>query len=281
MIGYLPYKIGEFVTQSVPWKIAYKIGIFFAKLHFLISKKDREAVMNNLRVILPKEDQVVIRKKAKDVFINFGLYLVEFFRFSKIDRKYVESHFSIVGRENLDKARKDGKGAILLTAHIGNWELAGMALSLFGYKLMVIALDHKNSKINDFFNKRRLSKGIEVVSLGASIKRCYRGLRNNKFVAILGDRDFSRTGYSLDFLGRKKEIPRGPAVLALRTGAPIIPVLVTRQGLDRLEIECLSPIEISKGTDEIGLMKKYLKIIEDRIYKIPSQWLMFREFWKE
>ena len=281
MIGYLPYKIGEFVTQSVPWKIAYKIGIFFAKLHFSLSKKDREVVMNNLRVILPKEDEVVIRKKAKEVFVNFGLYLVEFFRFSMIDRKYVESHFFIIGRENLDKAKEDGKGAILLTAHIGNWELAGMALSLLGYKLMVIALDHKNPKINDFFNKRRLNKGIEVVSLGASIKRCYKGLRNNKFVAILGDRDFSRTGYSLNFLGRKKKIPRGPAVLALRTGAPIIPVLVTRQGLDHLEIECLSPIEISKGTDEIGLMKKYLKIIEDRIYKIPSQWLMFREFWKE
>ncbi|MDD5005802.1 MAG: lysophospholipid acyltransferase family protein [Candidatus Omnitrophica bacterium] len=275
------YKVGEILAVILPWNIAYKMAVFLAKLQFSISKKDRDAVMNNLRVILPNEKEDVIRKKAIEVFVNFGLYLIEFFRFSQIDKAYIEKHFSIKGRDNLDNALKKGKGVILLAAHLGNWELAGMALSILGYKLMVVALDHKDSEINNFFKRRRQSKGIEVISLGSSIKQCYKGLKDNKVLAILGDRDFSNSGYPLDFFGRKKSIPRGPAVLSLRTGAPILPTIVTRQSLDRCVMECLPPIEISSEMNELEVMKKYTKIIEQEIAEDPSQWLMFREFWKE
>ncbi|MDD5355811.1 MAG: lysophospholipid acyltransferase family protein [Candidatus Omnitrophica bacterium] len=281
MLNYLLYKFGEFLACIFPWGFAYKVGIFLANLQFLISRKDREAVINNLRVILPNEKEDVITEKAREVFVNFGLYLVEFFRFSKIDRAYVNKNFIISGKENIDSALKKGKGLIVLAAHIGNWELGGMALSLLGYPLMVIALDHKDPRINNFFKMRRQSKGIEVVSLGSSIKQCYRGLSNNKVVALLGDREFGKSGYSLDFLGKKKIIPRGAAVLALRTGAPLVPVFVTRQDLNQIKIECLPALDIPDKSSELDVIKKYAKIIEEYIYKYPSQWLMFREFWRE
>ncbi|MBL7197956.1 MAG: lysophospholipid acyltransferase family protein [Candidatus Omnitrophica bacterium] len=281
MLEYQLYKFGEFLACSLPWNMAYKIGIFLSKLQFYISKKDREAVINNLRLILPNESEAEIRKRAREVFVNFGLYLIEFFRFANIDLNYVKKKLTIKGRENIDNALKEKKGGILLTGHFGNWEMAGMVLSLLGYPIMAIALDHSDRRVNNFFKKRRESKGMEVVSLGISIKQCYKGLRNNKLVAILGDRDFSNSSYSLDFLGRKKNIPRGPAVLALRTGAPIIPVIVTRQAIDRLMLECLSPIRVSNEYSEIEIMKAYIKIFESQIYKKPTQWLLFREFWKE
>ena len=281
MLNYILYKIGEFLACILPWRVAYRLGAFLANLQFLISKKDRQAVINNLRVILPNEGDKELYEKAGRVFINFGLYLIEFFRFSKIDRDYIQKHSFIKGRENLDNALNKGKGVVVLTAHMGNWEVGGMALSLFGYPLIVIALDHNHPKVNDFFKNRRQSKGIEVVSLGISVKQCYKGLKENKIVALLGDREFGSSGYSLDFLGRKKIIPRGAAVLAMRTGAALIPVFVTRQGLDNLQLECLPEIEITKDISEIDIIKQYVKIIEDQICKNPTQWLMFMEFWKE
>lgn len=281
MLSYLLYKIGELLACSLSWRVAYRVATFLANLQFLISRKDKKAVVNNLSVILPNEKEKVIRDKAKDVFVYFSLYLVEFLRSSKIDRAYADKHFTIVGKENLDAALRRGKGAVLLTAHIGNWELGGMALSLSGYPLMVIALDHADPKINDFFKRKRQSKGMEVVSLGTSIKQCYKGLKENKVVALLGDREFGNSGYSLPFLGRSKIIPRGAAALVLRTGASLVPVFITRRGLDRIVVECLPSLEILNETSELEIVTRCIKIIEEQIYKNPSQWLIFREFWKE
>lgn len=281
MIGHLFYKIGEFLASTFSLAFAYKVGIFFATCQFLFSKKDRLAVMNNLRIICPAENEAELRRKCKNVFINFGLYLAEFFRYKKIDKEFVNRHFTLVGFEHIDSALTKGKGAILLTAHMGNWELGGMAFGLLGYRIAAIALDHKNKKINQFFKIRRESKGIENISLGVSAKRSLRALSENKLLAIVGDRDFSNTGYPMRFLGREKKIPRGPIVLSLRSGAPVIPVIVSRQPNRDLKMECFPPLTISSNQGEEEILQQYVCLLEDQIRKLPTQWLLFREFWKE
>lgn len=281
MLEFLRYKLGELVACVLPWRLAYLVSELFANLHFILSKIDKRAVESNLKCILPECSEADLQKKAKEVFINFGYYLVEFFRFSKIDKAYIENHFTVVGKEHLDSALQKQKGVIILTAHIGNWELAGMALCLMGYPIIAIALDHANKRVNDFFIKRRRSKGMEVVSLGIAVKHCFKGLRKNKIVAVLGDRDFSHSSYAVDFFGKTKNIPRGPAVLAQKTGAPIVPAFVTRRGLNKFQVECFPAIDVSKDKDEIEIVKSYSKIIEDQIRKYSSQWLLFREFWRE
>ncbi|MEK7227128.1 MAG: hypothetical protein AAB221_15795, partial [Bacteroidota bacterium] len=160
MISYLLYKIGELLVTLFPLNIAYRIGIFFSTAQFMFSAKDRSAVVNNLLIICPNESEEELLRKAKEVFINFGLYLVEFFRYKKIDKAYIRKYVSLRGFEHVDNELKNGTGAILLTAHMGNWELAGMAFGLLGYPIVAIALDHKNKKINQFFRIRRESKGV-------------------------------------------------------------------------------------------------------------------------
>lgn len=281
MLEFYRYKIGEFIALHLPRSIAYTIGIFFATLQFHISPKDRNAVFANLRVMFPQKSDAELRTMAHEVFANFGLYLVEFFRFAEIGVSYVQEHCSIRNKEYLDAALKQGKGAVILTAHIGNWELGGMALALLGYPLVVVALDHQNTKINDFFKQRRESKGMQVVSLGVAIRQCFKSLRKNKCVALLGDRDFSNSSLRLDFLHKQKNIPRGPAVLALHTGAPIVPIFIVRKNRRDFVIECYPPIFLSGTEQENEIIQKYSRIIEGQIYKYPTQWLMFREFWKE
>ena len=281
MIGYFIYKFGEFLASFFPLPIAYKIGKFFATLQFLVSKKDRRAVIGNLELILPEKEKTTAKKRAREVFVNFGLYLAEFFRYKKIDKNFIRSRVAFDGLEHVENCLKSGKGGILLTAHLGNWELGGMALGLLGYPIVAIALDHKNKKINEFFKVRRESKGVGNISLGLAIKQCFRALKQNKLVAILGDRDFSKSGYELDFLGKTKIIPRGPAVLALHLGSPIIPIFVIRQPNKHVVMRFLPPILFDTNTEEKELVRRYATIIEDHIRQYPTQWLMFREFWKE
>jgi len=280
MLIYWMYKMGEFVACILPWRAAYRVGMFFGDLQYYFSKKDRDAVINNLKVILPKENERNVKRKAREVFENFGLYMVEFFRSYKIDHDYVNKFVTVEGAEILDKTLKD-TGAILLTAHIGNWELGGMVLSMLGYPSIAIALNHAYHKVNTFFTSRRQEKGLEVIHLGPSVRRCFKGLKEKKLIAILGERDFSNSGYKMKFLSKTKIIPRGPAVLAKKADVPIIPAFAIRKKFNYLKIKVLPPIYVNKDSDEKEIMQIYSRIIEQQIYKNPTQWLMFREFWKE
>jgi len=280
MLNYFLYKIGEFLALHLPEKIAYMLGLFLSDLQYYISKKDRDAVINNLKIILPNEKPEVIKQKAREVFRNFGIYLVEFFRSPKIDAKYIDRFISFEGIDYLKNILKQ-TGAILLTAHIGNWELGGMVLSLLGFRSIAIALDHSFGKVNNFFINRRKEKGIEVIPLGIAVRRCFHGLKEKKLVAILGDRDFSNSSYEVAFLGRTKKIPRGPAVLAKKANVPIVPAFAIRKKLNYLTIKVLAPIYVRPNESDIEIIKRFVKVIEEQIYQYPTQWLMFREFWKE
>ena len=283
MLNYILYRIGEYIALHAPLGFSYRLAEFLSELQYIFSTRDRRSVLDNLRVILPYEKNP--QRVAREAFRNFGRYLVEFFRVPKINRKYIEDNIEIIGRENMDAALKKGKGVIGLAAHIGNWELGGIALAILGYPVSAIALPHKDRRVNNFFNSQRRNKGIEVMQLGNAARRCLEALKQKKIVAILGDRDFSQGGYLLDFLSRQKIIPKGPAAFALKTGAPIIFGVMLRRKNNKFRLILEKPIDFSatgdKEKDTLELTKKYAAIIEGYIRKYPEQWLMFRRFWLE
>ena len=280
MISYILYRMGYLFVTRLPLRCGYAIAIFFSNLKFYLSPRDRRAVIHNLICILPKEDDKKIYALAKDVFINFGKYLIEFFRFKYLKKDDLGKTVKIEGIEHVDESLKKGKGVIILAAHIGNWELGGVFMSLLGYPMLAVALPHRNRKVNALFNRQRERIGVEVVpSLGLAVRRIYSALKDNKMVALVGDRDFTNAGKKMPFLGREKSIPRGPAVLAMRTGASIVPGFVLRQRDDTHIIKFLKPLKTEGSEEEI--MRGYTQVIEQMIRQYPTQWLMFREFWKE
>ncbi len=280
MIAYWVYKLGYFLATHLPLKVTYSIASFLSILKYYFSPRDRNAVLANLNYILPESEKCKIHRYAKEVFIDFGKYLIEFFRFSLWDKESLGKLIKIKGLDYVDEALKKGKGVIILAAHIGNWELGGVYMSMLGYPIVGVALPHRHKKVNEFFNFQRERMGMSVIpSTGLAIRRIYDALSKNKLVALVGDRDFAGTGEPMPFLGAKKIIPKGPAILSKRTGAPIIPGFITRQKDDTHFLEFFPPI--SNESSEIEVIKEYTKIIEKLIRQKPGQWLMFREFWKE
>ena len=280
MISYILYRIGYLFATRLPLRCGYGIAIFLSNLKFYLSPRDRRAVTANLTYILPVSEHQKIDAYAKKVFINFGKYLIEFFRSKYLKKEDLGRSIKIEGLENIDNALKKGKGIIILAAHIDNWELGGVFMSLLGYPMLAVALPHRNKMVNALFNRQRERIGVEVVpSLGLALRRIYSALKDNKMVALVGDRDFTNAGKKMPFLGREKSIPRGPAVLAMRTGASIVPGFVLRQSDDTHIIKFLKPLETDGSEEEI--MRDYTQVIEQMIRQYPTQWLMFREFWKE
>ncbi len=282
MFKFYLYKFGQFCVNHLPTGLIYAITTFISDMQYYLSPRDRKAVKNNLRVILRSNKNV--SPMAREVFRNFGKYLADFFRMSKkLTPDYIQRHITIEHAHYFDQVLKEGKGGIILTAHIGNWELGGIVISMLGYPLVAVALPHRERPVNDLFNHQRETKGITIVQTNGAIRRCVEALKANKFVALLADRDFGVHGELMDFLGKKAFIPKGPAVFSLKTGAPIIPafLIYKEDGTFRMFLE--EPIyPVFSGTEEESirnLMRQYTAVIEDKIRQYPTQWLMFRRFW--
>jgi len=217
------------------------------------------------------------------MFRNFAKYLVDFFRFEKIDIEYIKNNIHIENRHYFEEALSKGKGVIVVSAHLGNWELGGIVIALLGYPFWAVALPHKDRRVNNFFNFQRERKGMRVIPLGKAVRACLNLLKNNKMVALAGDRDFTQKGIILDFFGKPTFLPEGPAAFALKTGAIIVPTFMLRNKDDTFTLTIHKPIEATptedKDNDLRELIMRYKIIFEDYIRRLPDQWYMFRRFW--
>jgi len=287
MFRYPLYLIGQFIVNHLPVKYSYKIAMFLSDLQYYFSFQDRKAVRDNLRIIVGEQKN--LDNLAKEVFRNFGRYLVEFFSMVKVvDEKYIRNNVRVENIHFVNQVLDQGKGGIILTAHVGNFELGAAVLSALDFPVHAVALPHKDRSVNNFFNSQRELKGVTVIPSNIAMRRCINAIHNNELVGLVADRDFGEHGTRLPFLGKTSSIPRGAAVFSLSTEAPLIPTFLLREanGTFRLVIEePIYPPKSNRGEiDEsmvFQLMQRYTKVIESKIRSYPTQWLMFRRFWLE
>jgi lauroyl/myristoyl acyltransferase len=285
MFKFLLYKLGQFLVNHLPTQVSYRMACFLSDMQYRLSFRDRQAVCNNLRVILGERKD--LSNITREVFRSFGVYLVDFFRMKNIiNPDFLAKNIRFHNLKYLKDVEAQHKGGILLTAHLGNWEMGGVILASMGFPITAVALPHKERPVNDLFNQQREAKGITIVPISQAVRRCMETLKKNGLVALVADRDFNMHGELMDFLGKKAIIPRGPAVLSLRTGAPVIPAFLVRQPDHTFDLHVCEPIyppadKVGHDDQEtlIQLIKTYLPIIEKFIRENPSQWLMFRKFW--
>ncbi|MDD5432912.1 MAG: lysophospholipid acyltransferase family protein [Candidatus Omnitrophica bacterium] len=283
MFNYTLYRIGQFVALTLPLKFSYWVASLAADTKYLFSRTDRINVGNNLRAIFPEKKESEIRYLRRRVFRNFAKYLVDFFRFEKIDEEYIKKNVKIENLHYFTEELKKEKGIVVLTAHIGNWELGGVVVALSGFPFYAVALPHKTKKVNDFFNSQRQSKKINVIPFGKAVRACLNTLKENKLVALVGDRDFAEKGVILDFFGKPTYFPEGPAAFALKTGASIVPGFMVRNPNDTFTLRIEKPIEYKatqdKTKDILEIISRYKIIFENYIKEYPEQWYVFRPFW--
>jgi lauroyl/myristoyl acyltransferase len=286
MGNYLLYLLGQWLVFALPLRLSYAVAVFLSDVNYLFASSDRKAVMGNLRAIFPDKSTAELRAIRRRMFRNFAKYLVEFFLFPRIDAEFIRRKVRVEGLEHVDAALAKGKGVVFLTAHLGNWELGGLVMAQLRPPLYAVALKHANPKVNDFFDRRRLDKGLVVVPLGKAVKQCMQALQANKLVALVGDRDFTGKGEILPFFGKKAVFPAGPAAFALREGSALIPGMMIRQPDDTFVMHLGPPVRLESHSGDFredvrATIREYTHTIESFIRTYPDQWFMFRRFWIE
>jgi KDO2-lipid IV(A) lauroyltransferase len=278
--------MGQFLANALPFGISNAMVMVLCDLHFCFSKADRQAVENNLKIVTGQKHVPAVQVRA--VFRYFGKYLLEFFTMNKrLHPAFIESNVQIKNIEYLNEVLHKGRGGIVVSAHLGNWEMGGAILPTLGFPLSVVALSHKDPRVNALFNAQREAFGAMVIQTDVAVRRVVEHLKMNRLVAILADRDFGNRGIVMDFFGRPTMIPKGAAFFSMKTGAPIIPVFFLRTPDNHFEIKVYQPIDPPHLADgkitqqaAIDYIRQYLMVIEAEIKKNPDQWLLFREFWQ-
>jgi len=295
--------------KKIPWirKIQYRIELMFMRLFMLliwsgnpgglqrgaeicgwfafkILKVRKKVVLENLRKSFPEKNEQEIAQIAKNTYINFTKTVIDYIRFPVLDKRKIPDMIKIEGKEHLDWVRENGKGAVMVAGHFGSWELMGAALALMGNPISYLVGKQHNKYIDDIMNEYRKMMGIHIIHMGIAVRGVIRTLRNNGMVALLADQNAGKEGIFIDFLGRKASAHQGPAVFAIKTGAPIIYASTTflPKGGYKIKIELLTFENITTLTNENirKVTQAHLNLLEKSIRKNPDHWFWMHRRWK-
>jgi lauroyl/myristoyl acyltransferase len=251
----------------------------------------REAILDNYAAVLdlPRNSRAVERTGREMVSRHSRLW-IDLLRYS--GRKDVDPRALLASRsgdESLVAASKEGRGAILLTAHVGNFELGGLFLAQLGLKVAAVYVPDPSPVVERHREDARRMLGVRGLPIDTSpfaFLPVRKALEENVCVAIQGDRDVSGTGRRMPFFGKSASFPIGPFRLAQASGAPIFPVFVLQEDDGRYRTIVEEPIRVTSARGEEGdaavvaALALFVASMERTIRAYPSQWYLFTRFWE-
>lgn len=266
----------------------YAVADLAAAAGYTLASSARANVHDNLRHLLPDASEKKIAKAARRVFRNVAYYYADLAQLPKMDvNQFFRDRLIYTGIDEYIRPQlAAGRGVVMLSAHVGNAEMAGQALIPLGIPCFAVTEPVKPERLARMLNDIRMSKGLEFMPVGVpAAKRIIRILRGGGTVALMGDRDIMGPKMLLPFLGEETWLPTGPIEVALRTGAAIIPSFSARRGRYVIDAVAEEPIEIVR-TDDFQAdvrtaMLEFIKRMETRLRAEPDQWIVLERLWDE
>ncbi len=283
------YRLCSFLGGRLPLPLLYLIGRLVSGLKYIFIYSTRRNVRANARAILEyrrKKKGIPYTEKdlartVRETYNNFSRYLVDFFNVPRWNIESVRKKVVVEGIDLLDEGFSCGRGVVALTAHVGNWELAGIAASILGYKVTAVAIPYLSPAVTKIYRERRNSKGVDVLLTGSNPRGLLKALRENRVLAVLGDKAFTEKGIKTEFLGVDALLPRGPATLAVKMGAFFTAgfFMMEKNGYRFFFRRISLPHSSMSEEEKINILfEGGARAIEEVILEYPSQWLNFSPF---
>ena len=278
-------RAGSALAASLPRTVSYWLASVLSGVAFIVMPDKRRGASENIsRVIGKPPESPEAKALARLMFRSYALYWADFFGLNGRTRGRVREIVRTEGLEHLKEALSRGKGALLVTAHIGNWDMGGAALVETGElpELSAIVEPVSQSSSEQTVTSMRERRGINVIPLGQPMSIA-RALRRNEVVLVVGERLIDGDGVEVEFFGEKTMFPKGAAYLSGRLGAPIVPGFCIRQpdGTYISHIEKAIEPDSDEGSelDIRSRTQRLASIIESYIARYPDQWCMLQPIW--
>ena len=282
-LAYLGLRAGVGLVGLLPGGLMRGLGRGFGSLWGVVDTRRRSMARRHMDRVLSNGADT--DAAAREIMRSYGRYYAEalWARADRVDGMLGATE--VEGVENIIAARDAGTGAIFALPHMGNWEAAAPVSVRVGVPVVAVAEVLPNQRITDWFTKMRSEFGIEIVLATGRVevmRRLEEAIAENKAVALLSDRDLKGKGIAVEFFGERTTMPPGPATLAIRTGAPLLPVgcyfsdggykVVVKPPLE-VPTTGTKPEKVAKLTQDLAGQLEVL------ISQAPTQWHLVQPNW--
>lgn len=192
----------------------------------------RAVAEENVAAAFPELPAEARARIVAGMYRHYGEELAQFMRFPVLEPADIVRRMNVAGEEHLKEAVAAGCGVMILSAHLGSWEVMAARLATVGYPMTLLVGPQRNKPVQEMFTRFRARYGVEVMVRGADLRQVFKALKAGRVVATLGDQDAGRRGHFVDFLGRPASTALGPYRIACRAGVPLVMGFVVRRGED-------------------------------------------------
>lgn len=271
------YRLGFAAGRRVPIAVLYRVADAIALATYLTCRVQARTLRANLTRLLPEASGGTRARLARRIFRNYARYLVDYGRFRWTPREgFAGVITGLDGGQHLDEAFRMERGVILVTGHVGNWELGGVFFGNQGVKVHVVTLPDGSRQIDAIREMYRGQHAVETIVLDGSpfaTLEMMAALKRREMVAMLVDRWGKADGVPSAFLGGTQYLPRGPFALSLATGAPILPAFVVRDGGTYRGV--FEPPFVVTQDEFAPYAARVSRALEGIIRRCPDQWYNF------
>jgi len=288
MKGWLEYAAVWLLLKglgTLPRSLAMGIGANLARILYAVSPKLRKTAETNLKIAFPAWPEAQRDAVVQKMVRNLGWMAAEFARFPKYSKENIEQIVVLDGNDNFLEGQRRGRGVLILTGHIGAWELSSFAHALYGYPLHFMARPLDNQRIDALVNSYRCSSGNRAIFKNESARVILKILKEAGTIGILADQNtMPEEAVLVDFFGKPASTTTGIARVALHTDAAVVPgYAVWDESIRKYRLRFEPPLELVRSgdmeRDVLENTRRFTRMIEDIIRKYPDQWVWVHGRW--
>jgi KDO2-lipid IV(A) lauroyltransferase len=273
------------VVRFLPWRVAVACGRGLGLAFYALDRTHRRLTIANLAAGFPHRPAAEHVAIARRVFAHFGELLVEFLRFASLTHDEIRARVEFDGEERVEEAHALGRGVILITGHFGFWEINALAHGLMLRPIALVARPLDNPLLHALLERVRTSTGNHVIYRHRGLRRIMRALAANEGVAMLIDQHIQAAdSVVVDFFDRPAATTSAVAAIALRTGAPVIPVFALPVGRGRYRMVYEHPVQ-PPGPDAPDPVREFTQrctdVLEMYVRRYPHLWLWMHRRWRD
>ena len=273
------------LVSLLPMRLVRGCGAALGRLAYAVDRRHRRIALDNLAAAFPSRPERELRGMARAMFAHFGSLLLELLKFGTYSPERMRAAIDVEGADRARQAYDQQRGVLFFTGHFGYWEIQALVEPLHGHPISVLARPLDNARLNEMLERIRTQTGNSVIYREGAVRKVLRELAANHGVALLIDQHLhTPDAVYVDFFGRPAATTSALAALALRTGAPVVPVFALPLPGGRYRLVYEHPVDPPRA-DTPDAVREFTQrctdVLEMYVRRHPELWLWMHRRWRD